>query len=190
MAFTVQDFRSQLKYDGARPNLFECTITFPTGVVSEPAASQEQFTFMCRAASIPGSTVAPISLAYFGREIKVAGNRVYPDWAVTIVNDEDFKVRNAFEQWMNALNSARFNLRDAGMVNNAFYQQDAYVRQYGKAGNLLKEYKLIGVFPTDISPIDLNWASNNTVEEYGVTFAYQWWEELPSGSAEFNVAIV
>ena len=99
MAFRVQDFRSQMVFDGARPNLFQCELTFPTLVSG--AAAQSKFTFMARAAQMPGSTVNQISQFYFGRELKFSGNRTFPEWTVTVINDEDFIIRDAFEKWKN-----------------------------------------------------------------------------------------
>jgi hypothetical protein len=183
MAFSIQDFRAQMQYDGARPNLFECTMTFPTAVIANSNAVQEKFTFFARSAQIPGSQVNAIPVNYFGREVKFAGNRIFTEWTVTIINDEDFKVRNALEVWMNGLNSHRFNLRNPNMVNSFDYQQDGYVKQYSKTGDVLKAYKFIGLFPTDLSPIEVDWASNDMIEEYAVTFAYQWWETISGDQA-------
>jgi hypothetical protein len=183
MAFSIQDFRAQMQYDGARPNLFECTMTFPTAVIANSNAVQEKFTFFARSAQIPGSQVNAIPVNYFGREVKFAGNRIFTEWTVTIINDEDFKVRNALEVWMNGLNSHRFNLRNPNMVNSFDYQQDGYVKQYSKTGDVLKAYKFIGLFPTDLSPIEVDWASNDMIEEYAVTFAYQWWETITGDQA-------
>ena len=98
MAFRVQQFRSQMQYDGARPNLFECTLTFPTLAVT--GGAQQKYTFMARAAQLPGDTVNQVPQFYFGRELKFAGNRTFPEWTVTIINDEDFVIRDAFEKWM------------------------------------------------------------------------------------------
>lgn len=190
MAFNIQDFRSQMLFDGARPNLFECTMTFPINVISNASGAQEKFTFMCRASQLPGSQVNAVPVNYFGRELKFAGNRVFTEWTVTIINDEDFILRNAFEKWMNGLNSHRFNLRNPNMVYSFDYQQDGYVKHYGKAGNILKAYKFIGLFPIDVSPIELDWAANDTMEEYAVTFAYQWWETIPGDQgAEVNAQV-
>lgn len=190
MAFSIQDFRSQMVLDGARPNLFECTLTFPVNVIANPNGVQEKFTFFARAAQIPGSTVNQVPVNYFGRELKFAGNRVFTEWTVTVLNDEDFKLRNAFEQWMNGLNSHRNNLRNPGMVSSFDYQQDGYVKQYGKTGEVLKAYKFIGLFPIDLTPIEVDWAANDTMEEYAVTFAYQWWETLPGDqAATVNAAV-
>jgi hypothetical protein len=175
MAFRVQDFRAQMNYDGARPNLFQCEMTFPTLVSG--SAAQSKFTFMARAAQIPGSTVNQIPQFYFGRELKFSGNRTFPEWTVTIINDEDFLIRDAFEKWMSGLNSHAGNLRNLSFEKgDSGYQQDAFVTQYGKIGDIIKKYKFVGLFPIDVSPIELDWGANDAIEEYAVTFAYQWWE--------------
>ena len=182
----IQQFRSQLTGDGARPNLFECALTFPiqasSGGQLAPGGGQdnvslsEKFTFMARAAQLPGSTVNQIPVNYFGRELKFSGNRTFPEWTVTIINDEDFLLRDSFEKWMSGLNSHVSNIRGASFENSLGYQQDGFVSQYGKGGNIIKQYKFVGMFPIDVSPIELDWGSNDTIEEYAVTFAYQWWE--------------
>ncbi|CAB4170738.1 tail tube protein [uncultured Caudovirales phage] len=197
MAFNVQQFRSQLTGDGARPNLFQCTLTFPTlassGGATSPGGVQdnvnltEKFTFMARAAQLPGSTVNQIPVNYFGRELKFSGNRTFPEWTVTIINDEDFRLRNAFEKWMHGLNSHVTNTRGASFQNSLDYQQDAVVTQFGKAGNIIKQYQLVGMFPIDVSPIELDWGSNDTIEEYAVTFAYQWWESNTTETSFRNI---
>jgi len=185
MPFRVQDFRAQMVYDGARPNLFQCTLTFPTlaldvagtnGFASGQGAG-EKFTFMCRSSQLPGSTVNSVPVYYFGREVKFAGNRTFPEWTVTIINDEDFVVRNAFEKWMSGINSHAGNLRDPAFTQgDGGYQQDGRVFQFAKTGEVIKSYTCIGMFPIDVSPIELDWGANDTLEEYAVTFAYQWWE--------------
>jgi hypothetical protein len=172
-SFNVQQFRSNMRGDGARPNLFNCELPFLGNLLGTAAVN---FNFMCRAAQLPGSTVNQIPVNYFGRELKFAGNRTFTEWTVTIINDEDFVIRNACELWMSRLNSHVANLRAANFVNPASYQQDATVTQFGKADNILKVYRFIGMFPIDISPIELDWGANDTIEEYAVTFAYQWWE--------------
>ena len=197
MAFNLQEFRSTMALDGARYNLFECEIGFPAAVVPDTLNVSSKYKFLCHSGQIPGSTVNPIPVNYFGRELKFAGNRTFPEWTVTIWNDEDFQLRNAFEQWMNGLNSHRGNLRNPLMVNasgfgpGSGYQQDAFVTQFGKAGDKLKKYKFIGMFPIDISAIDLDWGSNDAIQEYAVTFAYQWWEtEEGADGATRNVNII
>jgi len=183
MPFDPQSFRSALQFDGARPNLFECTLSFPPIVTSGTRAGgadsldvNRQFSFFCRAAQIPGQSVNPFPVYYQGREIKLAGNRIFQDWTVQIINDEDFKVRNAFELWSNAINGHRTNLRNSAFVNNNDYGRDAHIIQYGKLGETLRSYKFIGLFPTEISPIENDWGTNDVIQEYQVTFSYQWWE--------------
>ena len=181
MAFNVNEFRSQMVGDGARPNLFEVSMPFPTFAL--PGNAQQKMSFMCKTAQLPGSTVNTVPVQYFGRELKFAGNRTFTDWTISVINDEDFTVRNAFERWMNGMNSHSLNVRNPAAATPNGYTVDAGVTQFGKGGNTLKKYTFIGVFPTDLSPIDVDWGSNDTIEEFTVTLSYQWWE-----SAEDNVA--
>ena len=174
MTFNVAEFRSQLVGDGARPNLFRVTLAFP-GVAVNASAAAQKTTFMAKTSQLPGSTLGTVPLYYFGRETKWGGNRTFTDWTLQIINDEDFLVRSSIESWMNAINSHAGNLRDPAASNQTGYTVDAKVEQYGKTGNILKSYNFIGLFPVDLAPIDLDWGSNDTVEEYAVTFAYQWW---------------
>jgi len=175
MAFNVAEFRANMVGDGARPNLFQVTLTFPAIAANGTAAGQKA-TFMAKAAQLPGSTIGQVPVYYFGRELKFAGNRTFADWTLQIINDEDFTIRNSIESWMNAINSHSGNVRNANAMNPSSYTVDATVTQYGKAGDALKTYKFVGMYPLDLAPIDLDWSSNDTIEEYGVTFAYQWWE--------------
>jgi hypothetical protein len=175
MAFNVSEFRSQLVGDGARPNLFSVSLVFPTSFVPDGSAAALKSTFMAKSAQLPGSTVGTVPLYYFGRELKFAGNRTFTDWTVTIVNDEDFVIRDALEEWMNGINSHAGNIRNAQAFASSGYTTDATVNQYGKTGENLKNYTFVGMYPVDISPIDLDWGSNDTIEEYSVTFAYQYW---------------
>jgi hypothetical protein len=175
MAFNVAEFRANMIGDGARPNLFSVSLVFPT-IVANGGAAGQKVTFMAKAAQLPGSTVGQVPVYYFGRELKFAGNRTFPDWTLTIINDEDFLIRNSMENWLNAINSHAGNVRNANADTPNGYTVDATVTQYGKAGQELKKYKFVGMFPQDLAPIDLDWGSNDAIEEYAVTFAYQWWE--------------
>jgi len=177
MAFNVAEFRANMIGDGARPNLFQVSLTFPTIVPNSSAAGQKT-TFMAKTAQLPGSTVNSFPIFYFGRELKFAGNRTFADWSLQILNDEDFVVRNALESWLNSINSHGTNLRNSGAASPSGYSVDAEVTQYGKTGEALKTYKFVGLFPVDLAPIDLDWGSNDSIEEYSVTFAYQWWEAV------------
>jgi len=148
---------------------------------SNPANAQNKLTFMCKTAQLPGSQIGVVPVQYFGRELKFAGNRTFTDWTITIINDEDFVVRNAFERWMNNINSHATNIRNPAALLLGSYAVDANVTQFGKKGNELKKYRFVGCFPTDVSPIDVDWGSNDAIEEFTVTLSYQWWESVEDG---------
>ena len=174
MTFNVTEFRANLVGDGARPNLFQVVLTLPQFANNATAAGQK-LQFMAKAAQLPGSTVGTVPLYYFGREMKFAGNRSFTDWTLQIINDEDFVIRNSMESWMNAVNSHAGNIRNTSAASPSSYAVDATVTQYGKTGSAINTYSFVGLFPLDIAPIDLDWGSNDTIEEYSVTFAYQFW---------------
>ena len=144
----------------ARPNLFEVTIT-----------SMPDINFYCKGASIPASTIASVDVPYMGRVIKVQGNRTYEDWTVTIYNDEKFTVRDKLETMHSNMNDAKTN-----KSNTLFTPVGAKVVQLGLDGGKGRTYTFSGLFPTEIGSIELAWDSNDTVEEYTVTFAYNFWE--------------
>lgn len=171
MAFNVNAFKGELSGGGARPSLFEVNIT---------GQGVPDTRFHARATSIPQSTLGTIIVPYFGRQIKLAGNRTFDDWTVTILNDEDFEIRKAMEAWSNSINSHIDNTQTAG-PDKAGYQGTAEVIQYGKDGNQLETYKFTGIYPVAVAPIDLTWEAE-AIEEYTVTFAYDWWEHSPSTS--------
>ena len=179
MAFNVAEFRSNLIGDGARPNLFSVSMAFPF-IAANSGAASSKLTFMAKTAQLPGSTIGTVPLFYFGRELKFAGNRTFTDWTLQVINDEDFIVRNSLESWMNSINSHQGNLRNPAAFNPAGYSTDAAVTQFGKTGDTLKNYLFVGLFPVDIAPIDLDWGSNDAIEEYSVTFAYQYWTSVPT----------
>lgn len=184
MAFNVNQFRTQLQGDGARPNLFEVRLNFPSFVQGRSVAAVKS-TFMVKTAALPGSTMGMVVVPYFGREVKVAGNRTFADWPVTIINDEDFAVRNAMESWVRGINENVTNLRSSTARTSQQYGVDAEVTQFSKDGRQLKRYRFVGMFPTDISQIDLDWGANDTIEEYTVNFAYQYWESIDRGVTNF-----
>lgn len=182
MSFNVQSFRSSLKLDGARPNLFEFTMA--TGRVGI-ADIGEELKFKCRVAQIPEDNLGMIPVTYFGREIKIAGNRTFPELTVTVINDEDFAIRRAVEKWMSNINSHVANVRDPARLNNIDYSCTGELRQFGKTGNQIKYYKFLGCWPTNLSAIDLDWGANDQIEEFQITFAFQWWESPGSTDGIF-----
>jgi T4-like virus tail tube protein gp19 len=188
MAFDISNFKSNLIKGGARPSLFEVDLTFPdvsfvgspdvagTSGVSNSGVVSQSMRFLAKASALPTSTVAPIEVPYFGRKVKFAGNRTFPEWTITIINDENFLIRKAFEAWLAAINTHRSNEQ---VLTNQSYMKNGYVTQYGKDGKTLRAYGFEKVFPSEISPIELSWASENEIEEFTVTLQYDWWYAIP-----------
>jgi hypothetical protein len=171
MAFNINEIRSQLTLGGARNSLFQVTIQNPANSVADIKVP-----FMVQAAQIPASSLGTIEVPYFGRKIKLAGDRTFAEWTVTVINDEDFLIRNAMEQWSNTINSLQGNLRGFGAASPLLYKAQAQVVQYSKTGLPLRTYQFNGIFPTEISAIDLDWNSTDQIETFQVTFQYDWWE--------------
>lgn len=171
MAFNINEMRAGLALGGARPTLFRVELTNPVNNVADSIAP-----FLIRATSLPASTINAIEIPYFGRKIKIAGDRTFDTWAVTVMNDEDFRIRHTMEQWHNQINSLQTNLNQNADSSPSNYKSTALVTQYGKDGTELRRYKFNGIFPTEISTIDLDWDSTDQVETFSVTFAYDWYE--------------
>jgi len=165
----VDDFKSKLRGGGARPNLFKATINFPGYADGDP----ELTSFLCEAAQIPGSTFGTIVVPFRGRQLKMAGDRSFPEWTVTIINDTDFAVRNSMERWMNGINAHSTNV---GLESPLLYEADLSIEQLDRSGTSVKKYTFRGAFPTDLSPIDLSYASVDEIERFTVTFQYQYFE--------------
>lgn len=185
---TINDFRSRLVGGGTRPNLFECELSFPDGL---GISIDDDFRFMVKAAQIPGSTISTIPIPFRGRTLKIPGDRTFDPWTITIINDTNFKLRNAFEKWSNFMNRHDDN---AGVITPAAYQREMKVYQLGRGtvneggasgGSLpstgsnmpvLKTYKFYGCWPSDVTPMDLSYDSSDTIQEFSVTLQYQWWD--------------
>ena len=171
MAFNITEFQGQLTGGGARPNLFQVTIDNPVD-----RGAFIKTSFMVQAAQIPEATLGQATVNYFGRQVKLAGNRTFPDWTVTIMNDEDFLVRDGMERWSNAINGLESNLRSAALATTAQYKTSATVTQFGKQGNPIRTYNFVGIFPITVGSIALDWGTNDAVETFDVTFAYDYWQ--------------
>ena len=202
---TLEDFKSRLIGGASRPNLFECELTFPSFATQSTTAegadntrsASELSRFMIKSANLPASTVGVIEVPFRGRSLKIAGDRSFDVWTITIINDVDFTLRTSFERWMNAINKHDDN---SGLINPAQYQRDAIVKQFGRssvqsanssvtsptvssAGDqipVLKAYKFYGIFPTSVSAIDLSYDSTDSIEEFTVDLQVQWWDALDS----------
>ena len=162
----VNDFSKQLKGGGARANLFKVGLVSPVGDLNEISK------YLVKAAQLPGSTVAPIEVPFRGRFLKISGDRTFEPWTVTVMNDTGFTIRRNLERWMSLINNHEDN---QGVTDTDDYFADMSVAQLDRNGEVLREYKIIGAWPSDLSPIDVSFDNSNQIEEYQVTFQYQYW---------------
>ena len=194
---TLRDFKSKLAGGGARPNLFEASInSFPTAISEAWDNSSEAeggaFKFLCKSTALPASNLGSIEIPFRGRTLKVAGDRTFDDWTVTIINDEDFRLRTAFERWSNVMSQ----LDDAtGVTNPTSYMTDAFIQQLGRGpevgaasnngGNtsILRSYKFFDVFPVTVGEIALSYDTTDALEEFDVTFRYQYFTVGSAGDS-------
>ena len=176
----ITDFKSKLSGGGARSNLFECELAFPTAVNVEGLNDiLNKARFLVKAANLPASNVAPIEVPFRGRVLKMAGDRTFDTWTITIINDTDFAIRSAFEKWMNTINRVSDN---TGTTNPADYQADAFVFQLDRSGETLRKYKFYDVFPTQVAPIELSYDAQG-IQEVQVELQVLYWEAIKGNGA-------
>ena len=186
---TISQFKSNLAGGGTRPNLFEVTLNFPTASelnfmsnAATPASESATLTdttgvqalapFLVKAAALPASNITPISVPFRGRELKVAGERTFDSWTITIINDTNFKMRTVMEQWMNSISRLT---NASGETNPSDYDADMVVKQLDRNGSTLRSYNFVGVFPTNISELALSMDTTDTIEEFTVEFQVLYW---------------
>lgn len=175
----ITDFKSKLTGGGARPNLFEVVLAFPTAAAPD-SATLDKARFLVKAAALPASNVSPIDVPFRGRILKIAGDRTFDTWTITVINDTDFAIRSAFEKWMNTVNRVSDN---TGLTNPADYQADAYIYQLDRNGGTLRKYHFYDVFPTQVAPIDLSYDSTGQIQEFTVELQVLWWEAVRGNAA-------
>ena len=177
----IDDFKVALAQGGARANQFRATVFWPNAEIAGEAnynvGGEPLQSFMIKTAQFPGSTINPIDVPFRGRVLKVSGDRVFEDWTCTITNDNNFAVRNAFERWHDAINGNVINVSGRGTNAAAFdtYTGNVEIEQLARDGSLVKRYRLVGAWPNTVDPIEVGY-DNGEIEEFSVTFSYQWWE--------------
>ena len=174
---TISDFKSKLTGGGARANLFEVVLTFPDAA-KPPDEVLDKSRFMVKGARLPASNIAQIEVPFRGRVLKIAGDRTFDSWTVTVINDTDFSIRSAFENWMNTINKLDNN---TGLVNPADYQADAYVYQLDRDGQDLRSYRFYDTFPTQVGPIELSYDAQG-IQEFTVELQVQYIEIIKGRS--------
>ena len=170
---TISNFKSKLTGGGARANLFEVVLTFPD-VAQPDSAVLDKARFLVKGANLPASNVAQIEVPFRGRVLKIAGDRTFDSWTVTVINDTDFAIRSAFERWSNTINRLSDN---TGLTNPADYQSDAYVYQLDRDGSTLRSYRFYDTFPTQVGPIELSYDAQG-IQEFTVELQVQYWEAV------------
>lgn len=209
MAKGLMDFKTALLKGGARPNLFEISLNFPSNLTSiengvdSSVNLNKQASFLVKSAQLPAYNMGVIEVPFRGRMLKVAGDRTFEPWTVTVINDGDFKLRKAFEAWnkgINALteNVAQLGYSSGGTANSAIpYCQDMTITQLDRDGKTpsrsnangyvdatgddsnmgrIRRYKFFSAWPSSVSSIDMAYDSNDQIEEFTVEFQYQFFE--------------
>lgn len=183
----INAFRQKLIGGGARGTLFEIRFDFPTFVDS---VDKDTVSILCKAAALPSSDLGTIQVGYMGRFIKQPGDRIFQPWTVTIINDEALKLRRAFEQWHDAMEkystqggtpgpgTHRFNIDS---LSTTSYVKDLKVVQFDKNRRPIYNYTMSNAFPALISDIPLAWDATDSIEEFQVTFEYDFYR---SGTGE------
>jgi len=189
MPHSIEKIKSTLVGGGARPNLFQVDLTsFPGS--GDTNYDSDSFSVLCKAAQLPASNVASIDVPFRGRIFKVAGDRTFDTWTVTVINDNDFVIRTAMERWMQEI--AQY-ADGSGLLDPTDYQVDAVVKQFkrktsatndvrGDGLETAKKYKFYGIFPTNVAAIDLSYDTSDTIEEFTVEFQVQYWS--PDNTAD------
>ena len=190
---TITDFRAKLGGGGARPNLFEINLgnfggdgttgDWNTNIESE-------FRFMCKASSMPTQTIGSVDVPFRGRILKVAGDRTFEPWSVTVINDEDFKVRKGFEAWTEKINALATGV---GEVDPNNYMGNGTIKQLSRsatvagddtAQRVLHEYKVEEIWPSEIGAIDLSYDTSDAIEEFTVTFQIQFFQSIAKNAQQ------
>lgn len=175
---SIEDFKAVLQGGGVRPTMFQVELTFPTGVSADNNLLTNDGTFLIKATQLPASTVGVIDVPFRGRKLKVSGDREFADWNVNILNDVSFGLRKGLEEWSERIQNHNYAL-GAPELNDYF--ASAIVRQLDRDGRQLRAYSFEGIWPKEIEAIGLDFDATNAVEDYGVTFAVQYWSATENG---------
>lgn len=174
----ITDFKSKLSGGGARSNLFEVELAFPAAINVDTNVL-DKTRFLVKSAALPASNVTPLEVAFRGRTLKLAGDRTFESWTITILNDTDFSIRSAFEKWSNYMNRLSDN---TGTTDPALYQADAKVYHLNRDGSILRAYHFYDIFPTAISSINLSYETDS-IQEFTVEMQIHWWEAIKGSSS-------
>ena len=178
----IDTFSAKLIGGGVRPHLFEVD-----GLIN--GSGDELIPFMVKAAQLPASTIGIIEVPWRGRKIKIPGDRTFAEWTVTVIADGQFKLRDKFEKWSSTINSHRGNLsqNSSHQPGSGSIYEDWKINQLDRSGNVIKSYKMLHCFPTEVAAMDVNFETTDTIHEFTVTLQYSYWTALGVQSGVDNV---
>jgi hypothetical protein len=172
----VDNFKKTLKGGGARSNLFTVELDLPGAISFDGEGSMNEASqFLVKTAEIPGSTISPIIIPFRGRQLKISGDKTFEPWTVTVLNDVNFTIRRAMESWMNYMNNHQDNQGESNPVN---YEANLKVSQIDRNTGLPfgdQTWTFVGAWPSDLAAIPVSFDAENQIEEYQITFQYQYW---------------
>lgn len=171
---TISSFAASMIGGGFRPTQFRVELTFPS-FVNLGLVSSQQAQFLCKAASLPASTIENIQLLYRGRPVNFAGERTFEPWQITVFNDTSFNIRNAFEQWSDGIQN--YDTTE-GKTSPSDYQTDMNVHALDRSGAIIKSYKFYNAYPPQISAIQLDTDANNQIATFDVVFQYNYFTSV------------
>jgi hypothetical protein len=178
----IQSFLNTVQ-QGVKNNLFLVEFAFPS-VMSGEKPVDDTVNMLCKAAALPASNLGVIEVPFRGRTVKIAGDRTFDTWTVTVINDRNQTIRHGFEKWMEGINSHLGNTATTWQpdTSGTGYTTNLTVKQLERddqpAGSILRTYTMVGCFPTNISQIDLAYDSNDQIEDFTVEFQLQYWTAL------------
>jgi|TARA_B110000908_G_scaffold170318_1_gene229530 hypothetical protein len=171
MSLKIDDFKAKLSGGGARANYFQVQI---------PYLQDAGDMMLIKAAALPASIIAPIMVPFRGRQLQIAGDRTFEPWTITIINDSGMAMRAALETWMELIQTNVSN--STASSDPSAYMQDATVTQLKRDGSADRAYNFQGIWPSNISQVDLSYDSENTIEEFTVEFQVTYWTAAAVGS--------
>ena len=175
MALAISKFKGALPHGGARPSLFEITVSKPTGV----KGSFDTMATHCNVSAIPPLTVTPIERRYFGRTVKIPGDMVFGDLSTTIINTQNFSLKKVIENWMGAINGTGTNY---GYSDSTSGFGSVTLTQFSKVGKSLVSWTFVDAWPQTVAEIPLSYDTASDIEQFDVTWAYNYYTQA-KGSA-------
>lgn len=186
MGFNISEFKGELTYGGQRSTLFDVQLTFPPAIGQ---SAGRKLSFTAQGTELPESSVGVIRVGYKGRMLPYAGDRQFGPWNISIINDEDWVVRGAFEEWSNMINARERNIRQTPTSQPFHYKASGIVKQYSRVNDQVptRYYEFKDIWPASLGGIGLNWEQQDSIQTFPVRFEYNWWDVAgPTAAGRFT----